>query len=92
MDLNGEIKEFPPPQLKMLPITMPALSATPNTSFPLVVHTGLKQKLKAQKCLSRTLNLKKYSMLDINCNRDNKNYVSSDQAHPTNVYSLEHGF
>jgi hypothetical protein len=31
-------------------------------------------------------------MLDINCNRDTKNYVSSDQAHPMNVYSLEHGF
>jgi len=44
MDLNGGIKEFPPPQVKMLPITMPALSATPTTSFPLVVHTGLKQK------------------------------------------------
>jgi len=44
MDLNTGIKEFPPLQLKMLPSTMPALSATPNTSFPLVIHTGLKQK------------------------------------------------
>jgi len=42
---------------------MPALSAIPNTSFPLIVHTGLEQKWKAQKCLARTLNLKNMQCL-----------------------------
>jgi hypothetical protein len=41
-NLVGGIKEFL--QLKMLPITVQALSATPNPSFPLDIHTGLKQK------------------------------------------------
>lgn len=34
----------------------------------------------------------KYAKPDINYNKDAKNYVSCDQAHPKKVYSLEYGF